>query len=101
MNTTEPGVYLSTAEIARRLGTTVNRVGVWITSGVNGAGGARVRLDARKIGGRYKATEAALEAFLRACDGRDAPPVSETEAARARRVAKDLADCDRMLGRTK
>jgi hypothetical protein len=100
MNTTEPVTYLSTAEIARRLGTTVNRVGVWITSGVNGRG-ARVRLDARKVGGRYKATEAALEAFLRACDGRDAPPVSETEAARTRRVARDLADADRMLGRTK
>jgi hypothetical protein len=73
MNATEPPAYLSTAEIAARLGTTVNRVGVWITSGVNGAGGARVRLDARKIGGRYKATEAALEAFLRPSPRRRRP----------------------------
>jgi molybdenum-dependent DNA-binding transcriptional regulator ModE len=99
VNATQAPVYLSTAEIARRLGTTVPRVAIWIRTGVNGPGGARVRLDARKIGGRYRATEAAVEAFMRACDGRQTPPVSETEAARARRVARDLADCDRALGR--
>jgi hypothetical protein len=95
----QPVVYLSTAEIAARFGTTAKRVGVWITSGVNGPGGVRVKLDGRKVGGRYKATEAAVEAFLRACDGREAPPVSETAAARERRVRKDVADMNRALGR--
>jgi hypothetical protein len=99
MHADGPPVYLSTVDIAVRFGVTRATVGMWIHRGVNGPGGAVVRLDARKVGGRYRATEAAVEAFLRACDGRDVPPVSETEAARARRVAKDLADCDRMLGR--
>lgn len=99
MNTTEAPVYLTTVEIARRFGTSAKRVGIWARKGVQGAGGAVVRLDARKVGGRYRATEAAVEAFLRACDGRDAPPVSETDAARARRVARDLADAERALGR--
>jgi hypothetical protein len=100
MSTAGGVVYLSTVDIAVRFGVTRATVGLWICRGVSGPGGTVVRLDARKVGGRYKATEAALEAFLRACDGREAPPVSETEAARARRVAKDLADCDRALGRT-
>jgi hypothetical protein len=99
MSTAGGVVYLSTVDIAVRFGVTRATVGLWIHRGVNGPAGAVVRLDARKVGGRYKATEAAVEAFLRSCDGRDAPPVSETEAARGRRVAKDLADADRMLGR--
>jgi molybdenum-dependent DNA-binding transcriptional regulator ModE len=98
VNATQAPVYLSTAEIARRLGTTVPRVAIWIRTGVNGPGGARVRLDARKIGGRYRATEAAVEAFMRACDGREAPPVSETEAARQRRVDAEVRRVRKRLG---
>jgi hypothetical protein len=99
MNTVGPVTYLSTVDIAIRFGVTRATVGLWIHTGVKGPAGAVVRLDARKIGGRYRATEAALEAFLRACDGRGAPPVTETEAARARRVAKDMADMNKALGR--
>jgi hypothetical protein len=99
MSTAEGVVYLSTVDIAIRFGVTRATVGTWIHRGVQAPGGAVVRLDARKIGGRYKATEAALEAFLRACDGRGAPPVAETEAARVRRVARDLTDMNKALGR--
>jgi hypothetical protein len=95
----EPVVYLSTGDMAARFGVTRATVGHWVRAGVQAPGGAVVRLDARKVGGRYKATEAALEAFLRACDGRGAPPVTETEAARARRVARDLTDMNKALGR--
>jgi hypothetical protein len=95
----EPVVYLSTVDMAARFGVTRATVGVWIHQGVKGPAGAVVRLDARKVGGRYKATEAALEAFLAACDGRGAPPVAETEAARGRRVARDVADMNKALGR--
>jgi hypothetical protein len=99
MSTGQPVVYLSTVDMAIRFGVTRATVGHWVRAGVKGPGGSQVRLDARKIGGRYRATEAALEAFLAACDGRGAPPATETEAARGRRVARDMADMNRALGR--
>lgn len=93
--TTDPETFdLSFAAVARELA--VNRTTVlrWNSAGV-AVGGVRVRLEARRVGGKYRTSRAAVGQFLAACQaGREGVPVVRTPAqvaAAAAAARKTLA----------
>ena len=61
-------------EVARRLSVNQSTVLKWIVQGVGG-----VRLAAVKVGGRWRVTEAALEAFHQATTAAALPPVEHSQ----------------------
>lgn len=83
-------------ELAARQGVTVATVRAWINSGV-GIGSRRVKLLATRVGGRWRITAEAWEAFTAACNPNEATPVPESATARARRFARDKAETERIL----
>ena len=65
---TTAAIGLTLREISRSLDRTVDRstVGRWVRRGVLAPDGGRVRLAAKRLGGRLVVTREALEAFLAA-----------------------------------
>ena len=67
----------------------------WITRGVKGPGGQRVKLEAARLAGKWITTPAAIGRFVEAQTPRpdDVPPVPRTSGVRRRaadRAAKEL-----------
>jgi hypothetical protein len=55
---------LGTAELADLARVSVGTILRWSTVGVLGADGTRVRLELRRVGGRYRGTRESLDAFF-------------------------------------
>lgn len=85
------------AQLAVRLGCVTRTVFRWIHSGVS-IEGRRVKLAARRVGGRWWVSREAWESFDRACNPA-AGPVPESPAKIARRLAADRASALARIGR--
>lgn len=85
---------LRPAEVAARYRVTPAAVLRWISTGVGAAGGGRVRLAARRVGGRWVIDPAAVDEFVSACN---AGPTPAPVVASARRGAADRAALARAL----
>ena len=90
-NEAEQGeVLLTTSDIRKKTGRSPAAILSWITKGVNG-----VRLDARKFGGLWVVTQAALDDFLKALTAKslpeDATPIPEVTTQREANKRADAA----------
>jgi hypothetical protein len=95
------GELLTLREVAAETRHAVGSVRRWVADGVIGPGGRRVKLPARKVGGRVLVGRADLAAFLDALNAdRPAAALPPTEAERRRSLAAGLAEWDAILGRT-
>lgn len=84
---------LTVSELARRAGVHRDTVYGWITHGVRGPGGKRVRLAALRVGGLYRVGNRAWKAFLAALNPGEAAERAEASAAgraRSRRAARSM-----------
>lgn len=72
---------LSTHEAAEAEGVDPETIRRWIETGVLVAG-HRVKLDGGKVGGRYRVSKEALEAFKAACNPTRVKPPSRVEDER-------------------
>jgi hypothetical protein len=61
-------------EAARLLSAHVNSIRRWITSGGVAPSGAKVKLEAVRVGGRWKTSEAAIQRFVAALTPSTDPP---------------------------
>lgn len=70
--------------IADEYGFHIGTVGLWVRRGVKVCGHT-VRLEARRIGGRWRVADEALALFIARCTGADRPPDKTDEGDTARR----------------
>lgn len=96
----EPLPLLTTGQLGQRYGVHRDTVWDWIRTGIEGAGGQRVRLKAWRVGGQYKTTVEEAEKFFAACAGEEGgQTVAEPAGAAARRAQAEQEKARRELGR--
>jgi hypothetical protein len=83
-------------QLAERVGRDHATIRRWIATGVV-VDGERVKLLARRVGGRWSITREAWEAFDRACNP-DTQAVPESPTELKRRLAADRAEAAKLLG---
>lgn len=89
----DEGERITLGQVAREQGVGLTSVRRWVASGVRVPGGtARVRLAARRVGGYYRTTRAAVEEFLAALNpGAGHTPTVPSRADRERRDRATIA----------
>lgn len=86
---------LTVAEVAAETRHCTATVRHWITAGVM-VGGSRVKLDGRRVGGRFLVARDALDRFLSECNP-GAAPARPNPATAAGRFARERASVLRRL----
>jgi hypothetical protein len=92
---------LTPAQVAASTGATVHSVRRWMRHGIRSPQGRPLRLQSRRIGGRFVTCQAWLGDFLAALNppSPDAMPVIQSPAAMRRAEKAARKELARMLGR--